>query len=184
MRAHAQWLAYVRRTSNHINAPSIVRSPDYSYDAVASSYNTRFCCATNAPGRKTYRSIHYISLHNGRLLAPRFNTYVLSYEHFFHANIRKTACEFRHSHDILVASDCTTIVTGPLVKHHLHCFQFGTSNDMVTLFGKPSQNFLPSHTIFIRTMYINKPQLAETVIQRWSSLIIAPKLRQLITGCH
>ncbi len=44
----------------------------------------------------------------------RFNTCVLSYEHFFHANIHKTACEFLHSHDILVASGRATIVTGPL----------------------------------------------------------------------
>ncbi len=71
VRAHARWLAwsYVRRTSNYINARFIVRLLDSSYDAVALSYNTRFCCTTNAPGRKTYHTIHYISLHNGRLLA-------------------------------------------------------------------------------------------------------------------
>ncbi len=64
-RAHARWLAwsYVRRTSNCINARSIVRSPDYSCDAVASSYNTHLnCCTANAPGRKIYRKIYYISL--------------------------------------------------------------------------------------------------------------------------
>ncbi len=73
MRAHARWLAWsnVHHPSKHLNARSIVRWPDYTYDAVASSYNTRFCCTTNAPGRKTYRKIYYISLHNGRLLAPQ-----------------------------------------------------------------------------------------------------------------
>ncbi len=45
--------------------------PEYSYDAVASSHNTRFCCTTNAPLRKTYRKIYYISLHNARLMAPQ-----------------------------------------------------------------------------------------------------------------
>ncbi len=72
----------------HINARSFVRSPDYSYDAVASSYNTHFCCTTNTPGRKTYRTIYYISLHNGRLLAlQHVHAFVLalfSCEHFFY----------------------------------------------------------------------------------------------------
>ncbi len=44
----------------------------------------------------------------------RFNTCVLSYDHFFHVNTHKTVCEFLHSHDILVASNRATIVTGPL----------------------------------------------------------------------
>ncbi len=63
-------------------------------------------------GRKTYRMIHYISSHNGRLLAlEHVRAFVRA---FFHANIHKTACEFLHSHDIFVACDHATIVTGPL----------------------------------------------------------------------
>ncbi len=54
--------------SNRINTCSIVRSPDYSYDAVASSYNTRYCCTTKAPGRKTYCKIYYISLYNAGIM--------------------------------------------------------------------------------------------------------------------
>ena len=118
VRAHARWFSwlYVHQTFNHINARSIDRSPDYTYDAVASSYNTRFCCPTNAPGRKHIaRSITYRCI---TVAYWRFNTCVLSYEHFFHANIHKTACEFLHSHDILVASDRATIVTGPLGPCH------------------------------------------------------------------
>ncbi len=96
---------------HHINARSIVRSPDYSYDAVSSSYKTHFCCTTNAPGRKTYRKIYYISMHNARLLAlQNMHAFVRA---FFHANISKTDCEFLLSHNILVASDRATTVKGP-----------------------------------------------------------------------
>ncbi len=62
--AHAQWLSwsYVHHTTNHINACSIDRSPDYSHNAVASSYNTRFCCTTNAPGRKiSHDPLHIVA---------------------------------------------------------------------------------------------------------------------------
>ncbi len=45
-----------------INARSIVRSPDHSYDAVASSYNTRFCCTAIAPGRKTCRKLDLLHI--------------------------------------------------------------------------------------------------------------------------
>ena len=50
----------------------------------------------------------------------RFKTCVLSYEHFFHANIHKTACEFLHSHDILVASARATIVKAALQYYITH----------------------------------------------------------------
>ena len=53
------------------------------------------------------RSITY---HCTTLAYWGFGSCVLSYEHFFHANINKTDCEFLRSHDILVASDRATIV--------------------------------------------------------------------------
>ncbi len=102
-------LMIVRSPYVHINARSIDRSPDYSYGAVASSYNT--CCTTNAPGRIS-RAITY---HCTTVAYWRFRTCVLSYEHLFRANIHKTNCEFLSSHGILVSSDRATIVTGPLI---------------------------------------------------------------------
>ncbi len=106
VRAQARWLAwsYVRRTSNRINARSVVRSPDYSYDAVASSYNTRFCCTTNVLGHKTYCKIYYISLHNARLMGLQI----------VRAFVRATDCKFLRSHDFLVASAHATIVKAQL----------------------------------------------------------------------
>ncbi len=56
------------------------------------------------------RSITY---HCTTLAYCHFRTCMLSYEHFFHANIHKTDWEFLRSHDILVASDHATIVKGP-----------------------------------------------------------------------
>ncbi len=83
--------------------------------AVASSYNTRFCCKTNTPGHKTYRKIYYISLHNARLMALQI---VRAFKRaLFSCNIYKTDCEFLRSHDILVLSARATIVKDPYTTH-------------------------------------------------------------------
>ncbi len=65
---------------------------------------------THQDVRHIARSIKYSCTTAG--YSP-FNTCVLSYEHYFHANIHKTACEFLHSHDILVASDLQQLWQAP-----------------------------------------------------------------------
>ncbi len=67
--------------------------------------------------QRTHQNVRHIArsitYHCTTLAYWRFRTCVLSYKHFFHANIHKTDCEFLRSHDILVASYRAIIVKGP-----------------------------------------------------------------------
>ncbi len=80
---------------------NVVRSPDYSYDAVASSYNTRFCCTTYAPGCKTYRKICYISLqppwscYASWLLVRSKHTFSIGGQLWSNATTRRSAVQWK-----------------------------------------------------------------------------------------
>ena len=88
---------------------------------------------THQDVRHIARSITY---HCTTLAYWRFRTCVLTFEHFFHANIHKTDYEFLRSHDILVASNRATIVKGPLMP----------------VFGR-SVHFQLSITLYLKTAW-------------------------------
>ena len=111
---HTRWLAW---SCVRINAHSIVLSHDHSYDAVASSYNTRFCCTTNAPGRKTCRKIYYISLHNAPLMTLHIVRAFVRAIFFMRTFIKQIANFFAR----------TTFWSHPIVQQLWRAPQYSTS---------------------------------------------------------
>ncbi len=121
LRAHAGWLACAHDRTFAIRPIALTHfpSPDHLTTRTRLSLHRTTLAfvaqQTHQDVRHTGRSIAY---HRTTFAYWRFRSCVLSYEHFFHANMYKTDCEFLRSH-ILVASDRETIVKGPLGSNRL-----------------------------------------------------------------